>query len=157
VNPNRIRDAVVAVTSRLRKGEIAQLADELVGADLEGWLEDLAIATLTGDARRAKRSMREASRRGASLQLALPGLEDAALPPVAWEKDEAGFDVAIPATRATKAQLRREVTLMRRMVSLQDRVVGGYEATLDHLDGLGVADDATGAEILAMYPLEIEE
>lgn len=156
MNPIRFRQAAAVVAERIRKGEVADLARTVVGEDLEVWLEDLAVATITKDANRVKRSMREAARRGASIQLALPGMEHAALPPVVFARDEHGMDIAIPVWLATKAQIRREVSLHRRAVAIQDRVVAGYEETLARLDELGVSDEATGAEILEQFPVALE-
>jgi hypothetical protein len=157
VNPNRIREATVVVAEKIRRGEVADAANALVGDDLEAWIEDLAVATIERDTQRIKRGMREASRRGASIQLELPGLEHAALPPVIWIRDEAGADVALPVWLATVAQIRREVSLNRRTVDLQSRVVAGWEATLAQLEKLGVPDGMTGGEIADRYAPQLTE
>lgn len=108
MKPTTFRQAAAEVAQRIRKGEVAGLADALIGDDLEGWLEDLAVATITKDAARVKRSLREAARRGAEIQLAIPGMDHASLPPVVFTRDEFGQDVAVPIWLATKAQIRRE-------------------------------------------------
>lgn len=147
MNPNRIREAVAWVSDRIRKGESADVARAIAGEDLEGWLEDLALTTLTKEARSVRRAQREAVRRGAGVQMSLPGMDHATLPAIVWDRDENGFDVAIPLPLASKAQVRREVELHRRAVSIMDRVVGGYEATLAKLDELGYDEDVLIAEI----------
>lgn len=152
MNPNRIREAVMFVAAKIRKGESADVALSITGEDVEGWLEDLALTTISKDASLMKKKIREGSRKGGvSIQLAIPGMDHAALPPAVWKKDENGFDVALPVARATKAEIRREVQLNRRVANLIDQVVGGWEATLDRLDELGVSDDELGHEIIERF------
>jgi hypothetical protein len=152
MNPNRLRQAISFVAEKIRKGESADVALSITGDDLEEWLEDLAMTTIDKTARRVKKGVRDGTRKGiASIQLSLPGLEHAALPPIVWKKDEHGFDVAVPMMLASKSEIRREVLNNRRVVNLIDQVVAGWEATLGRLDELGVPDEATGHEILDQF------
>lgn len=152
MNPNRIRQAITFVAEKIRKGESADVALSITGENVELWLEDLAMSTIDKEARRVRKGTRDAARKGvASIQLALPGMEHAALPPIVWKKDENGFDVAVPTMLASKGEIRREVLNNRRVVNLIDQVVAGWEATLDRLDELGVSDEATGHEILDQF------
>lgn len=146
-----MRLAVVHVTEKLRREQTVDIRDEIVGDDLEAWLEDLACAVLDKDSARVKRSLREAYRRGASLQMSLPGLEHASLPPSVLDGDR-----AIPISRATVRQARQEIGWHRRSVNLQNQVVGGWEATMDKVVELGIPDDETIAEIIDRYPLALD-
>lgn len=147
MNPDRMRLAVAHVAEMLRKDETVDLPDALVGEDAEGWLEDLARATIAKDARRVKQGIRGGSRRGwVQLQLSLPGLGHASLPPAVWDGD-----TGIPITRATVSQIRKEVGLQRRTVNIEDQVVSGWEATLERFQQLGIPDEETVAEIMDRY------
>jgi len=159
VNPNRIREAVVAVADRIRKNETVDLAATVAGEDLEGWLEDLALSTIAKDGRAVKRRIREGTRQGfGTMQIALPGMEHAGLPLMMWRREDDGSETAVPLPLATFAEVRREVAQHRRAVKIADRIVKGFEATIDKLETLGVTDETTGAEILEQFApsLEIE-
>lgn len=152
MNPNRIREAVGVVAERLRKNEAVNLDQAIVGTDVEEWLEDLAHATIARDTARIKKTIREGQRKGwVQTQIALPGLEHAALPTVVWRKDQDGSETAVPLLAATFAEMKREVLLHRRAVALMDKVVSGWEASLDRLEELGVTDDTLGAEIIERF------
>jgi hypothetical protein len=156
MNPNRIRDAALVVVERVRNGEVVDLVDVLTKDDPVSWLQDAALAQLDRDRPRLKKTLREAARRGASMQLEIPGMGHASVPFVVFAEDEHGTERALPVWEATKGQIRREVELHRRAVNIQDRIVDGYEATLTRLDQLGVPDSMTGAEIAERFPLAVD-
>lgn len=151
-----VRVTAMKVADKLRRGEIVNLDAELMGEDPESWLVEAAEAMLNKQEGRVKKALREAVRRGAGIQLELPGMAHAALPMCVFLKDEHGRDVIVPAWRATLGQMRHEVEHHRRVLTVQGRVLSGMEATIDRLDDLGVPDSMTGAEIMEAYPVTLE-
>lgn len=152
----RLRIAAVAIADKIRAGETANIPEAIL-TDLEHYVLRAAEDRLRGDVEAFKKSSRAAGRSGAEVQIALPGMDYASLPFIVFVKDpDTGDDQGIPASKATKAQLRAEVKVQRRTVNVQDRIVSGWEATLDRLDDLDVPDEWTGAEIAAAFPREVE-
>lgn len=142
-----LNEAIVAISAKIRAGEIADIQAEIVGDDPEAYVLDAVNAVYRGNFASARRSLNAAQRNGLSAQLEIDGLDHASLPMVVWGKAEDGRDVAVPAGRATFKQIKAEVRKHRRAVSIQDRTVGGWEATLSRLEDLGVSDDWTQDEI----------
>lgn len=148
----KVRAAAVIIADKVRRGEIAVSDDVLVGGDIEGWAEGIIGDKLARDDKRLRALIRDAQRGGgAQHQLTLPGLEHAALPACVLLPNGRGSTVIVPAKVATFAQIKAEVRAMEKLQATVGRVIGGYRATLDELDRLGVPDSATGAEIFEAY------
>lgn len=154
MNQSEFRRAVVAVAQRLRANEIVDVEEEIMNAagGAEHYIEQAALAFMEKDKSRMKKNLRDAQSVQVGMDIALPGMEHAALPAVVFDADDNPKPVAL----ATRAEQKAEIARLRRNVNTRDRVVSGYEATQEVLDRLGVGDDATGAEIEVMFPREIE-
>lgn len=153
---SRIRQASVVVAEKIRANQAADIPEAILG-DLEHYVAQAAEARLRQDVEAFKKSARDAGRSGASVQLQIPGMAHASLPFIVFVKDpDTGDDQGLPASQATVAQIRAEVRIQRRSVNVQDRIVSGWEATLERLEELGVQDDWLGAEVEAQFPRELE-
>ena len=153
-----MRDACVLAAESLRRSESVALDETIIaahGGDLVHYVEQAAIAAMAGDQAKLARNMRDAQSVASAHQIELPGMEHAAVPAFVEVKEE-GRKVLIPWELATLDQIDAEVRQMERATAVRVRVVGGYRATVDRLRALDVDADATGAEIAAMFPAELE-
>lgn len=150
----KVRAAAVIIADKVRRGEIAVTDDILTGGDIEGWAEEIIGDKLARDDKRLRGMIRDAQRGGgAQHQLTLPGLEHAALPACVLLPNGRGSTVIVPAKLATFGQIKAEVRQMEKLQATIGRIIGGYRATVDALEALGVPDTATGGQIFDQYPV----
>jgi len=153
------RRAIVRVAEKLSRDESISIPASIVAAagDIEHYIEQAARSALARDSEAVKKNLRDAQRQGLSLDIALPGMEHASLPRMVYVKDtETGEEFAVPASQATLDQIDAEISKQRRSVSIQDRVVSGWEKTSSRARELGATDTWTGAELEANFPREIQ-
>ena len=147
---SQFRQALIAVTQKIRANEPADMETAIVGAagDWEHYIQQAAEAALAKDKEKLKKNIRDAQMVQNGMDIALPGMEHAALVAAVFDDD----GTAIPGALASRSQQKAEISKMRRSVNIRDRVVAGYEATQAELDRLGVPEEA----IAVMFPREIE-
>jgi hypothetical protein len=153
------RRAIVRVAEKLSRDESISIPAGIIEAagDVEHYIEQAARSALARDSEALKKNLRDAQRQGLSLDIAFPGMDHASLPRMVFIKDaESGEEFAIPASQATLDQIDTEISKQRRSVSIQDRVVSGWEATSCRARELGATGEWTGAELEANFPREIE-
>jgi len=154
VRQSKFREAAVIVAQRIRAMEHIELDEAIIEAhgDLVHYLEQAGLAAMAKDKAAFQRNWRDAQSTQPAAQLELPGMEHASLPAAVFDAD----GNPKPWQIATLTEIKREVSKLRRSVSVRDRVVGGYEATIAKLESLGVDQEMTGAEIEAQFANELE-
>ncbi len=148
-----IANAIIKVTEKVESGELAFVDKAVLESipDLNHYVEQAVYASLRRDNNAVVRAIQDAQMTTAArgLQLGLPGLEHAALPSAVRDLESPSDKPRMKSIRkATAREIKDEIRLYRRRVNAQDRVVSGYEATMDAITStLAIDDDTTGEQI----------
>jgi hypothetical protein len=147
-----ITNAIVKVTDKIKRGEIALVDESYLESipDIDHYVLQAVLAKLRADANAVVRNIQDAQmNHEMSSQLTLPGIEHASLPAAVKDlSSPKGKARMKPLRMANAKEITTELRTYRRRVDVQNRIVGGYEATWNSIkETIPVDDEMTGSEI----------
>lgn len=150
-----IKQAVTEIAIRVQQGESVSDLEALAAIHpdgFEGYCLAIIEAQLRKDAAAVNRNIRDAQMNQAQhVQLALPGIPDAALPALIRVKDDEGKWVNMPFKLAPRGAIEQEILAMERKSAVIAENIAAYRQSWDALcSGIPVSDDMTGGDIIAM-------